>query len=118
MRWANLLFCYLFLAFTIVGASTPLLASDLGESPRQSYPDDRSYSDDARPDRDVAEFCYVQGQICRKICDLRSNFEDDFDGCPQSCESRAGRCTRTGCYRWTEPDFLIAEKFGGYKCHL
>jgi hypothetical protein len=117
MRWAGLLFCYLFLALTFAGASAPLLAADLG-SQRQSYPDDRSYSNEEQGEREVAQFCYTQGQICRKICDLHSNFEDGVDGCPQSCESRAGRCTRTGCYRWTEPDFQIAEKFGGYKCAL
>ncbi len=115
MRWANLLFCYLFLAFIFAGASAPLLAADLA-SPRQSYPDDRSSSDDAL-ERDVAEFCYRQRYICRKICNLNSRFDDEFDGCPSSCESREIRCSRTGYYRWSEPEFLIAEKFGGYKYH-
>jgi hypothetical protein len=118
MRWASLLFCYLFLAFTFAGAGAPLLAADLGKSPGRTYPDNRSNFDKALPGRDVAEFCYTQGQICRKICDLHSNFDDEFDGCPQSCDSRAFRCTRTGCFRWTEPDFLIAERFGGFKCNL
>jgi hypothetical protein len=27
------------------------------------------------------------------------------------------RCSSTGCYRWPESEFLIAERFGGYKCH-
>ena len=116
MRWANLLLCCLFLAFTLAGASAPLLASDL-KSPRQTYPDDRPDGNDALHAQEVAEFCHGQRRICRKICDLRSRFEDRFDGCPQSCESREGRCTRTGCYRWTEPEFLIAERFGGYQCH-
>ena len=113
MRWASLLFCCLFLAFTFAGASGPLLAADV-EPPRKSYPDERLDSDD--DGQDVAEFCYGQRQICRKICVLRSRFEDRFDGCPQSCESRETRCVSTACYRWTEPEFLIAERFGGYKC--
>ena len=113
MRWANLLLCCLFLAFTFVGASAPLLAADVA-TPRQAYPDGGPDSGDTQ---EVAEFCHGQRRICRKICDLRSRFEDRFDGCPQSCESREGRCTRTGCYRWTEPEFLIAGRFGGYQCH-
>jgi hypothetical protein len=113
MRWANLFFCCIFLAFTIVGGGTPLLASDL-EPPRQSYPDDRQSSDNGQSETDAVEFCDTQGQICRKICRLR--FRDDLVGCPQSCETRVGRCTKTGCFRWTEPDFLIAERFGGFKC--
>lgn len=117
MRWANLLFCCLFLAFAFTGASAPLLAANL-EPPPHAFPDDRPYSDNALTEREVAAFCYGQRYICRKICYLRSNFEDRFDGCPQSCESREARCSRTGCYRWTEPEFLIAEKFGGYKCAL
>ena len=60
----------------------------------------------------MAQFCYEQRLICRKICDLHSRFEDRFDGCPQSCDSRELRCVTTACYRWTEPDFLIAERFG------
>jgi hypothetical protein len=115
VRGASLLFCCLFLAFTFAGASAPVLASDL-KSPRQAYPDDRSYSDDASAEEKVADFCYDQRRICRKICTLRSRFEDRFDGCPQSCESREIRCARTACYRWTEPEFLIAERFGGYQC--
>ena len=113
MRWAKLLICCLFLAFTFAGASTLVLATDL-KSPPQSYPDDRS--DAAPTGRDVADFCFSQRQMCRKICRLRSRFEDNFDGCPSSCESREGRCAKTGCYRWSEPEFLIAEKFGGSKC--
>jgi hypothetical protein len=113
MRWANLLLWCLFLTLTFAGASSPLLAADVA-APRQAYPDDRSDSDDVQ---EVAEFCHEQRGICRKICDLRSRFENRFDGCPQSCESREGRCTRTGCYRWSEPEFLIAERFGGYQCH-
>jgi hypothetical protein len=113
MHGVKLLLCCLFLAFTVVGASTPLLATDL-KSERQTYPDDRS--DDEVTEREVAEFCYVQRGICRKICNLRSRFDDRFDGCPQSCESREGRCSRTGCYRWSEAEFLIAERFGGFQC--
>lgn len=115
MRRAGLLFCCLFLAFTFAGVSAPLLATDL-KSPRQASPDSRGYSNDELDERDVAEFCYSQRVICRKICNLRSRFEDRFDGCPQSCVSREGRCIRAACYRWTEPEFLIAERFGGYKC--
>lgn len=115
MRWANLLFCCLFMAFIFAEASAPLLATDL-QSRRQSHPDGHPHSDNVPAERKVAEFCNRQRQICRKICTLRDRFEDRFDGCPQSCDSREIRCTRTGCFRWTEPDFLIAEKFGGYKC--
>lgn len=118
MRWANLLFCCLFLAFAFAGAGRPILAADLGGAQRQSYPGDRSYSDDALPEMDVGEFCYVQGQICRKICYLDSRFDNDFNGCPHSCESRVRRCVRTGCYRWVGREALIAERFGGYDCHI
>jgi hypothetical protein len=113
MRWAGLLLCCLFLAFTTAEVSAPVLASDL-KTPRESYPNDRE--DD--PEADVGEFCYSQRQICRKICNLRSRFENTFDGCPQSCESREIRCTRTGCFRWLEPEFVIAERFGGSECLL
>jgi hypothetical protein len=114
MRWTNLLFCCLFLAFTVVGASAPLLASDI-EPPGKTYPGERADSDDA-PGEEVADYCYTQLQMCRKICNLRSRFDDRFDGCPQSCESRETRCVRTACFRWSEPEFLIAERFGGFKC--
>ena len=113
MRWAILLFCYLVLAFTIAGAGTPLLASDL-EPPRQTYPGDGPRSEAAPIEREVAEFCLGQRRICRKVCYLR--FRDDLVGCPQSCESRVTRCIKKGCYRWTEPEFVIAENFGGYQC--
>lgn len=116
MRWAHLLFCCLFLACTFATASTPLFATDL-KSPREARPDDRLPSGEAQAEK-VAEFCYTQRQICRKICNLRSRFEDRFDGCPQSCDSREVRCSSTACFRWTEPDFLIAERFGGFKCAL
>ncbi len=116
MRWANLL-CCLVLGFTFAGAGAPLHATDL-RSRHQSYPEDRRHSDAVPTERRVAEFCYRQRLICRKICDLHSRFDDRFDGCPQSCESRELRCITTACYRWTEPDFLIAERFGGYKCAL
>ena len=115
MRWAGLLCCYLLLAFAFAGATAPLNAADVGP-PRQTYPDDRRYSDEALTEEKVAEFCYGQRQICRKICTLRSRFENRFDGCPQSCVSRESRCSRTGCYKWTEPEFLIAERFGGDQC--
>lgn len=110
MRRANSLFCCLFLALTLAGASAPLVAADL-EAPRQAEPGDK-----APTEREVAEFCQEQRQICRKVCDMHSRFEDRFDGCSHSCDSRAVRCTRTGCYRWTEPNFLIARKFGAYRC--
>lgn len=110
MRRANSLFCCLFLALTLAGASTPLAAADL-EPPRQVNPDDK-----APTEAEVAEFCHGQRQICRKVCYMRSRFNDRFDGCPSSCDSREARCTRTGCYRWTEPDFLIARNYGAYRC--
>jgi hypothetical protein len=111
MRWASLLFCCLFFAFTFAGAGAPLLASDL-KSPREN---DGSYSSKAE---EVAQFCYEQRVICRKICRLRDRFEDRFDGCPQSCESRELRCNATACFRWTDPDFIIAERFGAFRCAL
>jgi hypothetical protein len=105
------------LAFAIAGAGAPLLATDL-KSPREAAPDDRPRSGNALTARKVAEFCHRQRQICRKICNMHSRFEDRFDGCPQSCDSRETRCISTACYRWTDPDFIIAEKFGGRKCAL
>ena len=96
------------------GTDAPLLAADLATPPH----DDRAHSDDALTERKVAEFCYGQRHICRKICDLRSRFEDRFDGCPHSCDSRESRCSRTGCYRWTEPEYALAQKFGAHKCTL
>ena len=117
MRRASLLFCCLFLAFTVAGAGGPLLATDLN-SRHQTKRDDRLHADKELTEQRVAEFCYRQRVICRKICDLHSRFEDRFDGCPQSCESREIRCITSACYRWTEPDFLIAERFGGSQCAL
>jgi hypothetical protein len=108
MRRAHVLFCYVFLAF-VAGALAPVRAADLPSPP----PDD-----DAPTARKVAEFCYGQRHICRRICDLRSRFEDRFDGCPSSCDSREVRCNRTGCYRWTDPEYVIAQKFGAHKCAL
>jgi len=110
MRWTSLC-CYLLLALSLAGAGTPLLAADLGS--RQTSPDGRSHSE---KQEDVAEFCYEQRQICRRICRMRSRFEDRFDGCPSSCESREMRCSRTGCYRWSEPEFVLAENYGGHRC--
>jgi hypothetical protein len=112
MRWASLLVCCLFLAVLVAGAGAPSRASDLGD--REGLQQESGDSDN--DPENVAEFCYSQLQICRKICTLRSRFEDRFDGCPTSCESREMRCNRTGCYKWSEPEFLIAERFGGYKC--
>lgn len=115
MRWIHLLCCSLLLAFTLAAATTPGLATDL-KSPRGDHSGDRAHSRHQQEDVDVGEFCYEQRQICRKVCDLRSRFNDRFDGCPQSCDSRETRCNSTACFRWTEPDFLIAERFGGFKC--
>jgi hypothetical protein len=112
-----LLCCCLLLAITFMSTGAPLHASDLGQ-PRGAYPEDRPHHGKLRKQREVAAFCYEQRRICRKICNLRSNFDDRFDGCPQSCESRELRCNATACYKWTEPDFLIAERFGGFKCAL
>jgi hypothetical protein len=117
VRWANLGFCCLFLALAIAAAGASLHATDI-HSRRQSDPDDRRRSDQARTERKVAAFCSMQREICRKICNLHSRFEDRFDGCPQSCESREIRCIATACFRWTDPDFLIAERFGGAQCAL
>src|SRR5262245_49666636 len=117
MRWSHLLFCCLFLAVTFVAASTPLLASDLN-SPRESRRDDGPRPGEVDEEERVEEFCYKQRMICRKVCDLRSRFEDRFDGCPSSCDSRETRCVATACFRWTEPDFLVAERFGAYKCAI
>jgi hypothetical protein len=104
MRGAIIVFSCLLLAFAWAGAGAPLRASDL-EPPRQDYTDDR---------QEVADFCYEQRRICRKICRLR--FRDDDVGCPQSCDARVARCRKTGCYRWTDPDYLIAQRFGGFQC--
>ncbi len=112
MRGANLFFC-LFLACFF--ASAPLLATDL-KGPRQSYPHNGPPPRGELTAREVAQFCFTQRVICRKICDLHSRFDRPFDGCPQSCESRELRCNSTACFRWTDPDFLIAERFGGYRC--
>jgi hypothetical protein len=111
MRWAGLC-CYLLMAFCLAGLSMPLVAADLGQQ-GQSRPDHRSHTE---KQEDLAEFCYVQRQLCRKLCHMRSRFEDRFDGCPSSCESREIRCSRTGCYRWTEPELVIGETFGAYRC--
>lgn len=120
MRWAILLFCYVFVAFTFAGTTTALFAADLKSPPQEdagrSSSDDRQYFDEGPTDEEVAEFCYGQRQICRKVCNLR--YRDDNGGCSQKCERRLARCNRTGCYRWEEPDFLIAEKFGGIRCDL
>src|SRR5262245_24965716 len=104
MRWASLLFCCLFLAFACAGGGASLLAADLA-APHDGDP---RYPNEAQKAREVAEFCYGQRHICRRLCDLRSRFEDRFDGCPDSCASRESRCTRTGCYRWTEPEYVLA----------
>jgi hypothetical protein len=114
VRWANLLFCCLLLSITIVGAAAPLHATDI-YSRRQS---DREDTRRADPELQVAEFCHMQRKICRKVCDLRSNFDDRFDGCPHSCDSREFRCNTTACFRWTDPDFIIAEKYGAAECAL
>lgn len=113
VRWIKLSICCVFLAFA--GAGEPLHAADIGSS-KESYPQGRAEPDKAPIEREVAEFCYGQSQICRKICDLRSDFDDRFDGCPPSCEARVARCIKTACYRWRETEFVIAEKFGGYRC--
>lgn len=95
------------------GTGAPPFSTDIEQQPR-TYPDNGPPPDQAPTEREVAEFCSGQLYICRKVCDLRSR--NDFTGCPQRCESRAARCTRTGCYRWTEPEYLIAESFGGQQC--
>ena len=111
MRWAGLFFCCLFFVVAFAGGSTPLGATDL-KSPRQT--EERNASDNVPREEKIAEFCEDQRQICRKICRLR--FRDDDIGCPQTCVSRESRCFVSACYRWTEPEFLIAERFGGLKC--
>ena len=110
MRSSSPLSCCLFLALAIAGASVPLVAADLGKPPRADK------DDKAPTERELAEYCQGQLQICRKICYLNSRFRDRVNGCSHACDSRAIRCTRTGCYRWTEPDFTIAVKFGAHRC--
>jgi hypothetical protein len=114
MRWANLLLCCLFLAFA--GAGAPLMAADL-KSPRQDYPDEGRRSRKPPTEESVVDYCYGQRQICRKICNLNSRFDDRFDGCPHSCDTREVRCESAGCFRWSEQELLIAERFGGSKCY-
>jgi hypothetical protein len=110
MRRTTPFFCCLFLALILAGPSAPLVAADLGSAPKADK------GDKGATEREVAEFCHGQRQICRKICDMNSRFNDRFDGCPHSCDSREVRCIRTGCYRWTEPDFVIASKYGAHRC--
>src|SRR5262245_55535370 len=118
MRWAHFVFCCLVLAFVAAGGDrAPTLAADLSAPPRAA-PGNHPYAEDGLSERDVADFCHGQRGVCRRICDLRSRFEDRFDACPHSCDSREGRCTRTGCYKWSEPEFVLAQKFGGHKCAL
>jgi hypothetical protein len=111
MRWTHVLFCCLCLTFAVTVARAPLLAADLAKPPHANQ-------NEGLTEREVAEFCHDQRHICRKICNLRSRFEDRFDGCPHSCDSREGRCSRTGCYRWLEPEFVLAQKFGAHRCAL
>jgi hypothetical protein len=73
------------------------------------------YADTALAEKELTAFCHQQQPICRKICNLR--FRNDLVGCSQTCDSRVARCVRTGCYKWTDPELLIAEKFGGYQCY-
>jgi hypothetical protein len=110
MHSTGLLSCCLLLALVIAGARAPLVAADLGKPPRADT-DDR-----APTERKVAEYCQGQLHICRKICYLNARFRDRINGCSHVCDSRAIRCTRTGCYRWTEPDFTLAVKFGAHRC--
>lgn len=80
----------------------------------QPDPENTAPPDNRPTEQDVAQFCGTQNLICHKVCDLRSR--NDFTGCPQRCESREARCTRTRCYKWTEPEFVIAGSFGGQQC--
>lgn len=108
MRWAGFVFCALLLAFA--SASAPLLASDLKSG--KIYKNDRlSPEDEAQK---IVAYCYDQRTICKKICRLR--FREDLIGCPQTCESRVPRCVTSACFKWLEPEFVIAERFGGYRC--
>jgi hypothetical protein len=117
MRKTCTLLSCLCLTVAVAQVGAPALASDL-ESPRRAYPEGRPQADHVPIERKVAEFCYRQRQICSKICTLRSRFEDRFDGCPSSCESREIRCISSACYRWSESEFLIAQRFGGFHCAL
>lgn len=110
MRGFHILFCCLFLALTFASAGAPLLAADI-KSSREAYPDDRADADDAPG---LEDFCYGQRRICRKVCNLR--FRDDKIGCPHNCDSREVRCTRAGCFKWTEQELLIAGRFGAAPC--
>jgi hypothetical protein len=114
VRCANLISCLLLVFIVFAGIGSPLFATDL-KSPRPTYPE-VGRSDPVAAEKRLAAFCYSQRVICRKICYMRSRFEDSFDGCPQSCETREIRCNGNGCYRWSESEFLIAENFGGFRC--
>jgi hypothetical protein len=95
------------------GTGTPPFSTDIEQQP-QTNPNNAPPPDEAPTEQDVAAFCDGQRRICGKVCDLRSR--NDFTGCPQRCESRVARCNKTGCYKWTEPELIIAGSFGGQKC--
>ena len=114
MRYARLFSCLLLALIFSAGSGSLLLATDL-KSPRQTFPEVGN-SGPVPAEKKLESFCYSQRLLCRKICNLRSRFEDSFDGCPQSCETREIRCNGSGCYRWSESEYLIAERFGGYRC--
>ena len=88
MRWTNILICFVVLTFAFAGAGVPLRAADLGGRATGITRTKVKRSDEMQTEEKVAEFCFVQRQICRKICSIHSNFNDRFDGCPQSCETR------------------------------
>jgi hypothetical protein len=86
------------------------------EPPSQAYAPSTPKSDGDINARKVAEYCFSQRQICRKVCYLR--FRDDVFGCSETCDSRVSRCNKSGCYKWIEPELIIAERFGASRCIL
>jgi hypothetical protein len=112
VRWFSLLLCGLFLVLAVAGGGGPLGAADIRSQRGEPYPNDKRSAEDA--EEQLVAFCNEQRKICKKICNLR--FRDDLIGCPQSCSSREIRCGQTSCYKWSEQEFLIAERFGGGQC--
>jgi hypothetical protein len=86
------------------------------EPPSQAYAPSTPKSDGDINASKVAEYCFSQRQICRKVCYLR--FRDDVFGCSETCDSRVSRCNKSGCYKWIEPELIIAERFGASRCIL
>ena len=109
----------------MAAALVPLHAADLGPQPpgragiealpQRKAPEAR---DRKGAERKLAEYCFEQRHVCRKLCGLRSRFERRVDGCAQSCDSREVRCARTGCYKWAESELVLGEAYGAHRCAL